>query len=80
MSAGLAVISFDCLTGPAELIRNNQNGILVELDNVQEYQTQLYMLMQSSTIRKELGEKACEDMKQLNIEHIAHRFLNLFQR
>ena len=80
MSAGLAVISFDCLTGPAELIRNNQNGILVELDNVQEYQTQLSMLMQSSTIRKELGEKACEDMKQLNIEHIAHRFLNLFQR
>jgi glycosyltransferase involved in cell wall biosynthesis len=80
MSAGLAVISFDCLTGPAELIRNNQNGILVELDNTQEYQIQLSMLMQSRTIRKELGEKACEDMKELDIEHISHRFLNLFQR
>ena len=80
MSAGLAVISFDCLTGPAELIRNNQNGILVELDNTQEFQIQLTMLMQSSTILKELGEKACEDMKELDIEPISHRFLNLFQR
>jgi hypothetical protein len=62
------------------LIRNNQNGILVELDNIQEYQTHLSMLMQNSTIRKELGEQACEDMKELNIEPIAHRFLNLFQR
>tara|TARA_B100000497_G_C7687833_1_gene417261 strand:+ start:839 stop:1909 length:1071 start_codon:yes stop_codon:yes gene_type:complete len=79
MSAGLAVISFDCVTGPAELIKNNQNGILVELDNTQEYHTQLSKLMQNSAIRQDLGTKAREDMKELDIERVAHRYLNLFQ-
>ena len=36
LSSGIPVISFDCKSGPSEMIQNNHNGILVEDQNFED--------------------------------------------
>lgn len=79
MRSGMSVIAFDCLTGPSELIRNGENGFLIELGNNREFKSQLNKLMNNMTLRNKLGEEARRSMQLYNIEHIAERYLKYFK-
>jgi len=61
MSVGLPCISFDCASGPNEIIENNTNGILVEVGNVKLLQYSIERLIGSKTLRKKLGDRAKKD-------------------
>lgn len=49
-SYGLPIVAFDCDTGPAEIIRNDENGYLVENFNIQDFSRNILKMM---TLRKE---------------------------
>ena len=59
MSYGLPVISYDCDTGPAELIESGVNGYLVENNNEVELYKKLEKLAIDSELRVLFGRKAC---------------------
>ena len=48
ISLGTPVVAFDCETGPAEIILQNKNGILVELGNQKEFTRALDRCLSSS--------------------------------
>lgn len=60
MSEGMACASFDCETGPRELIRHGVNGFLVPAENASALAAALDALMQDGDLRARLGARARE--------------------
>ena len=51
MSTGLPVISFDCPTGPGELIKNGVTGVLVSNGNVKELAERIVRLAMDENVK-----------------------------
>lgn len=75
MSAGLPVIAFDCVAGPAEMIRDNQNGFLIPLFDYNMFQEKLEILMDNEELRISFGAKARENIRQFSIDTIGEQYL-----
>jgi len=60
MASSLAVIATDCPSGPAEIIRNNENGLLVHKDDVNSLSAAMLSLMKDKDLRKRLGTQAIQ--------------------
>jgi len=73
MSAGLPVVAFDCVAGPAEMIRDNYNGFLIPLYDYKYFQEKLEMLMSNEDLRSKFGENAKEDIQKFSINHIGEQ-------
>jgi len=59
MALGMACISTNCpCGGPADLIRDESNGILIEVDDKDALKESLIKLMSDHELRKQLGEQA----------------------
>lgn len=70
MSFGLPCVSFDCPTGPKKLIKDNEDGFLVENGNYDELNEKIKLLMGNIELRKKLGSKAKENIKRYSSEEI----------
>ncbi|WP_372757872.1 glycosyltransferase family 4 protein [Mariniflexile sp.] len=79
MSAGLPCVSYDCPTGPADIITNGKDGYLVELNNEGEFINRLKELMKKDELRKEMGMKAREKAKNYLPESIMPKWEKLFK-
>ena len=58
---GLPIVSFDCPTGPKEIIRNGVDGFLIPNDSV-EFGKAASMLMRDAELRTRMGAAAIEDV------------------
>lgn len=76
MISGLPVISYNCDTGPSELIINNTNGILVEVGNIEELTNSIKLLIDNKILRKKISEEAVKIKDLLSPKIIADEYLN----
>lgn len=59
MSLGLAVVSTDCpCGGPAEVIRDGENGLLIPVGDTEALALALLRLMRDEQLRERLGRAA----------------------
>jgi GalNAc-alpha-(1->4)-GalNAc-alpha-(1->3)-diNAcBac-PP-undecaprenol alpha-1,4-N-acetyl-D-galactosaminyltransferase len=79
LSAGIACISFDCVAGPADLIKNGENGILIKEMEEKSYLHELSALMDNVEIRQKLGAKAMESVSKYEISKIGESYLKFLQ-
>jgi glycosyltransferase involved in cell wall biosynthesis len=79
MSQGMACISFDCYTGPRELITNRWDGILIEDQNMEDFVTGLKELIDDKDLRINLGKKAIETSKQYLPGEIMHKWERIIE-
>lgn len=79
LSMGMAVVSFDIVTGPREIIVDGLDGIIVKDQDVIALADGLRMLMSSESLRKQLGENAIRDIKRFSPDRIITRWENMFQ-
>jgi glycosyltransferase involved in cell wall biosynthesis len=70
MSSGLPCISFDCPSGPSEIITTNEDGILVENGSVEKLTEAISALIADEVLRKKMGEKAFENIQRFSPENI----------
>lgn len=56
ISYGLPIISFDCMTGPREIIENNDCGILVENGNIHKLSEAINEMIENSSLRHQMSE------------------------
>lgn len=68
MSRGLACISYDCESGPAEMIRSETNGLLVPADSVSELAQALKRLMGDEALRHRLAVAALQVTERFSVE------------
>lgn len=74
MSASLPCVSFDCITGPKELIEDGKNGYLVDLYDVENFAKKLDILMESKSLRQRLGKYAKYTVNNLEFNMVSQRY------
>ncbi len=66
MSYGLPAVAFDCPTGPRHIIRDGENGRLIEPENTEEMADAIAVLINDSTLIKAMGEKGVQISRQFS--------------
>jgi GalNAc-alpha-(1->4)-GalNAc-alpha-(1->3)-diNAcBac-PP-undecaprenol alpha-1,4-N-acetyl-D-galactosaminyltransferase len=79
MSAGLAVIAYDCVAGPSDLIDDGHNGFLIPEGEDALYLQRLQALMADEALRVRLGKNAQQKMARFRPEQIAKQYLSFLQ-
>jgi glycosyltransferase involved in cell wall biosynthesis len=64
MALGLPTVAFDCRSGPRELTRGGQDGLLVPPDDRQAMIDALRRVLSDESLRAELGRKAADSVRQ----------------
>lgn len=80
MGCGLPAIAYDCPFGPRSIISNNIDGYLVPIDDERALVSSMASLMESESLRKQMGIAAMEKAKQFSIDHICSLWEQLFQQ
>lgn len=78
MGCGLPVISFDCPTGPAELIDDGVTGLLVPNGSVDDLARGINRLIDDPGLRRRLGRAALQASAEYATDRIAERWEALF--
>jgi glycosyltransferase involved in cell wall biosynthesis len=78
MAYGLAVLSYDCDTGPREILSHGQTGILVPPSSTEGIAEALLRLMNDEQLRSKMGQRATEIRERLSLERIAGQWEHLF--
>ncbi|AHF13526.1 hypothetical protein BARVI_00390 [Barnesiella viscericola DSM 18177] len=79
MECGLPCVAFDCECGPREIL-SPDTGILVPPQDINGFAHALARLMDSDSLRKNMGERAAEEVSRFYPENIMPRWLELFNK
>jgi GalNAc-alpha-(1->4)-GalNAc-alpha-(1->3)-diNAcBac-PP-undecaprenol alpha-1,4-N-acetyl-D-galactosaminyltransferase len=74
LSAGVPVVSFDCVAGPSEMINDNNNGYLIPVNKYELFQEKLETLMKNEDLRLQLGENARKSVDKFSLSCIGDKF------
>lgn len=78
MRNGLPVVSTDCPYGPADVIKDGENGFLVPQEDDIAFVDAVSALIENEMLRKKMGVKALETSVRFSKEVIIHRWKELF--
>lgn len=79
MAHGLAAVSFDCDTGPRDIIRHEVDGLLVPPGDVAGLTAALNLLMSNVALRRRFAKRAVEVRERFSMERIAGMWEELFE-
>lgn len=77
-SFGLPLISFDCKSGPNEIIQDGVNGILVPQNDIEKLAHAIISLIEDTEKRKEMGRHSAAQVKQFSLPDIMQKWDELF--
>ncbi len=78
MAVGVPCVSFAC-TGPVEIIKNKEDGLLVEEGNIDELANSLMTLIGSEELRKEYGHKAKKNVERYTFNVVDDKWENILE-
>lgn len=79
-TAGLPIVSFDCPTGPAEIIEDGINGIIVKAYDIEEMIRSLEVLMKDADLRNRFSAKSKINLNRFNKKSIMEKWVKLLQK
>ena len=79
MACGLPVVSFSCPCGPKDIIKDGEDGLLVENGNVQALADAIKRLMTDECLRRKMGQIGMKNVQRFGIEKIAECWKVLYE-
>ena len=79
MSCGIPCVSFDSPFGPRNIIKDGEDGILVEYLNSQALAENICKVIEDEDLRKRLGEKAKQNIQRFSKDAIMKQWTDLFE-
>lgn len=76
MCNGMACVSFDCKTGPSDIIKNETNGFLIEEKNIADLTQKLQLLIDDEALRVKYSKEAFKLNKIVDQNVIANDYYN----
>lgn len=78
-SCGLPLISFDCPSGPREIVTDGENGYLIpHVGDIDAMAEKICLLIENAELRKQMGEKAKLMVDKFSPLKIKEQWINLF--
>lgn len=78
MACGVPCVSFDCPYGPHNIIKNGEDGILVEYLNSQALGNNICNLIENEELRIRLGHNARVNVQRFSEDIIMKKWIELF--
>lgn len=76
---GLPIVSFDCESGPRDIINNGKDGYLVDYMNEYEFKNKVLSLIKDNELRKSFGKSAKIDAEAYSLEYIVSQWDELLK-
>ncbi len=79
MACGVPCVSFDCPSGPADIISHLEDGFLIENGNIEQMANTIIHLIDDETLRIKMGSAAKQNVQRFLPENIMHQWDDLFK-
>lgn len=79
MGCGLPCISFNCPYGPSEIIKNNEDGLIIENGDIVGFANAICYLIENEKERKTFGKRARQNVVRFSSENIMPKWEKLFK-
>jgi glycosyltransferase involved in cell wall biosynthesis len=80
MSVGMAVVAFDCPTGPRAVVRDHENGLLIRPRKTERLAAGLIEMIESPELRARCAEAAEATAREYTIDAIGPQWEELLER
>ncbi len=78
MACGLPCVSFNCPCGPADIIKDNEDGFLVNNGDVKELSEKVAYMIDHPEERANMGLRAKDNVKRYSEPVIMEKWRSLF--
>lgn len=79
MSQGTACISYNCISGPSDIITHNYNGLLIKNQDHSAMAVGLNKLIQNEDLRLKFRVNAPKSLELFSIENVGKKWMSLFR-
>tara|TARA_R110000744_G_scaffold376553_1_gene490862 strand:+ start:5119 stop:6198 length:1080 start_codon:yes stop_codon:yes gene_type:complete len=80
MSQNMVCVSYDCISGPSEIIKHNYNGILVKDQDQTDMVMHLNRVMADKDLRRRLRGNINGSLSKFSLDEVAEEWEKLFRR
>jgi N-acetylgalactosamine-N,N'-diacetylbacillosaminyl-diphospho-undecaprenol 4-alpha-N-acetylgalactosaminyltransferase len=80
LSCQLPVVTWDFNSGPSEIIKNMENGILVENYNKEKLIEAMNLFVTDNNLYLQCKENASSSVKHFSLENIGNEWLKVFKK
>lgn len=80
MSCGVPCISFDCNYGPADIIQDQKDGLLIQNGNVEALADNILLLIENEELRRKMGLLAKRNVERFAPEIVLQQWDFLFKK
>ena len=76
----LPLVSFNCKTGPSELIDDGNNGFLIEDNDIKEMAEKIEVLINNEKLRNAFSEKSQTGMERFELDSVVDKWDSVLKR
>lgn len=80
MQSRMAIVAFDCPTGPRNILKNNKTGILVENHHISDFSRSLEKLMTRTDLAQTLANNGCLEVRQYDAKAVMKKWNTLIDK
>ena len=77
---GLPIVSFNCPTGPAEIVLDGENGYLIENFDINQMSQKIIELIENNELRLGFSQNAMLDTDKFNKKNITKQWIELIEK